>query len=302
MILRSCNILNKPSLRRIWGLFVFALACAVSGEALAGNVPYHVGPGDVLQIQVWREDDLSGNYAVTPKGAIQFPLLGEVQVAGKNPQQIKNELTEALETDYLVKAVVTVAVGVYQSHKVFVFGHIGRPGLYYLKEDPSLLKILLEAGGPASGGVRSASILRFHDTPAEGKSPLEHLKIDLNALFTAGDLSQDINLQTSDIVFVSPAGGIESDPFVSTNSIYVLGEVKNPGTFAWKEGYTALNAVLDAGGLTEFAAGNRVRLVRKKNGTQEVIRIRMGDVIEGELDKNIVLTPGDLISVPESFF
>src|SRR3990172_7111600 len=234
-----------------------ALSCLLALAALAaGPEPYRVGPGDVLAVDVWQEADLTGNYLVSSRGMIQFPLLGEVGVASKSVPEIKAALTAALSQDYLVHPVVNVSVSVYQSLKVFVFGHVTRPGLYYLREDPSFLKLLLEAGGPASAGVSSAAILRFHDVPAKGGSPLEHLRVDLNALFAGGDLSQDIPLQASDIVFVSKPGG-GSELLASGNQVYVLGEVKNPGTYTWKEGYTTLNAILDAGGLTEFAAGNR---------------------------------------------
>ena len=277
------------------------LGFAVRGAHAAGPEPYRVGPGDVLAIDVWQEADLRGNYLVTGRGLIQFPLLGEVGVASKTLPEIKAALTAALSKDYLVHPVVNVSVSVYQSHKVFVFGHVTRPGLYYLREDPSFLKLLLEAGGPASAGVSSASILRFHEVPAQGGSPLEHLRVDLNALFTGGDLSQDVPLQASDIVFVSrPGSGPEL--LASGNQVYVLGEVKNPGTYTWKEGYTALNAILDAGGLTEFAAANRARLVRGQDGNRKVETLKLGDVVEGQLEKNVPLKPGDLINIPESYF
>ncbi|MEW6776060.1 MAG: polysaccharide biosynthesis/export family protein [Bdellovibrionota bacterium] len=286
-------------------LLAAVLAFLRAPQALAGAPPYLVGPGDVLRIDVWREEELSGSFVVGSKGQIQYPLLGEIPVAGKTAAQIKEELGQTLGKDYLIDPVVTVSVSEFRSHKVFLFGHVAKPGLYYLREDPSFLKVLLEAGGPASPGVASASVLRFSD-PAEkpesaGGSPLKHVRVDLGALFARGDLSQDILLESSDIVFLNRPGG-ESDLLASGTQIFVLGEVNKPGTYTWREGYTALNAVLDAGGLTEFAAANRARLVRGTGEGREIVTIRLGDLVEGEIDKNVTLQPGDLISIPESLF
>lgn len=281
-------------------MFTLALAIVVVGlfPAEAPARDYEVGPGDVLRVRVWREDDLSADYSIDPRGRIHFPLLGEVPVAGKTVREIEQTLIDQLGRDYLVDPVVTVTVEEYRSRKVFLLGHVTKPGVYYLGEENSLLRVLLEAGGPATSSVAGASILRFNEGP-EGPS-LEHLRSDLHALFKQGDLSEDVELKPADIVFLTRGG--EEDTLGLQDRVFVLGEVKNPGAYRWREGYTVLNAILDAGGLSEFASGNRVRLVRGEGENRKVERVEAAEILEGELDKNIVLQPGDLISVPESFF
>lgn len=279
-----------------WFVLVMAALQALAIPAWTATQSYHVGPGDVLEIRVWQEPDLSGKFAVEPRGHILAPLLGEVPVAGKSVREIRDQLVEAYGKDYLVNPVVTVSVAEYRSHKVFLMGRVAQPGTYYLKEDPSFLRVLLDAGGPSGLQAGVATVLRFDES---GSGKLEHLRVNLHDLFVTGDLSQDIDLQAQDIVFVSAS---DSDIDISGDQVFVVGEVKSPGKFRWHEGYTALNAVLDAGGLTDFASGNRARLVRGKGEEREVITLDLSDLLEGELDKNVTLMPGDLISVPESFF
>lgn len=278
-------------------LCLFSLLSALhAGPAVAESGGYEVGPGDILDVRVWQEPDLSGKFPVEARGHFLAPLLGEFPVAGKTVQQIREELIAAYGADYLVKPVITVNVAEYRSHKVFLLGRVAQPGTYYLKEDPSFLRVLLDAGGPSGLTAGVATVLRFDE---KGSGQLEHLRVNLNDLFVSGDLTQDIDLKAQDIVFVSAAGA-ETD--LSGDQVFVVGEVQKPGKFRWYEGYTALNAVLDAGGLTDFASGNRARLVRGRGEDREIIRLELGELLEGQLDKNVTLMPGDLISVPESFF
>ncbi|MBD3308388.1 hypothetical protein GF339_18265, partial [candidate division KSB3 bacterium] len=82
-----------------------------------------------------------------------------------------------------------------------------------------------------------------------------------------------------------------------------VGSVVNPGVYTYKEGDTVLDALLRAGGFTEFASRNSTKLVRETDGKTQTFRVRMKDVMEdGEMDKNMEITPGDMIIVPESFF
>ena len=88
-----------------------------------------------------------------------------------------------------------------------------------------------------------------------------------------------------------------------TPRIRVVGEVARPGVYALSEAATLLDAVLVAGGLTEYGAGNRARLIRGEGAARSETRIRIGDLLDGrENAENLALRAGDLIVVPESFF
>ena len=87
------------------------------------------------------------------------------------------------------------------------------------------------------------------------------------------------------------------------SAVKLVGQVKNPQSVAFHEGLTVLDAVLLGGGLTDYAAGNRARSIRKEGGRTIEIKVHIKDMVErGNLDTNVALRPGDTLIVPESRF
>lgn len=164
---------------------------------------YVIGPGDVLQVFVWRQPELTVSVPVRPDGKVSTPLIEDIVAVGKTPSQLAREME----------------------------------------------KILSEY-------VRSPQVN----------------------------------------VIVSQA--------VSTNSqVKVIGQVAKPQALPYREGITALDAVLSVGGLAQFAAGNRAKVVRTENGKQREIRLKLDDLVnKGDMRQNILLRPGDVLVVPESRF
>ncbi|BAU47898.1 sugar ABC transporter substrate-binding protein [Sulfurifustis variabilis] len=95
---------------------------------------------------------------------------------------------------------------------------------------------------------------------------------------------------------------LRSHEFLSR--VRVTGAVRAPRSMPFRQGMTVLDAVLEAGGVNDFAAANRAKLYRKKNGQQtEVLDVDLGDILnKGRLDTNVLLIPGDVITVPERLF
>jgi polysaccharide export outer membrane protein len=261
---------------------------------------YRVGPGDVLSVEVFGEKDLSGNVTVSQDGKIKNILLGDINVDGLTTAQIESLLTKKLGKDYLVNPMVTVSIKEYLSHKVYVLGDVEKPGTYALTTESRLLDILLKAGGPTSNAGDNVSILRREN------GTLQHVKVDITRLFVEGDLSQNIVINDGDIIYVSreEKGNITSRFYEKKlNLFYVVGEVKSPGAYELHEGYTVLNAILQAGGFTDYSKKNGVMLVRYENGARKVYHLKMGDVLDkGELSKDMSVKASDLIIVPESLF
>ena len=267
---------------------------------------YRVGTGDTIQIHVWDEEELSGDFLVMFRGKISYPLIGEVEVSGLTAPQIASKLKGLLGRDYLKNPHVTVAVKDYRSQKVYIFGKVLRPGIHILKEKTDVLKVLLDIGGPAEM-ADSLTILRFPKGVSTGGGPsqangkVESIRVNISKLLGEGDLSQNKQVMNGDILLVSARG--TSPVIAGTNRFYVLGEVSNPGVYEMGDGYTVLNAILDAGGFTEYAATNKMRLLRGEGEEQEVIVVRGGDlVMKGDKAADIALHPGDILVVPESFF
>jgi len=121
---------------------------------------------------------------------------------------------------------------------------------------------------------------------------------------TPSELARDMEAKLAEYIRSPQVNVIVTNPQSSFSKITVVGQVTNPGAVPYREGMTALDVVLAVGGLAEFAAGNRAKLVRKdaKGKTVEK-RVRLEDLLKkGRLKENVDMMPGDVLIVPESFF
>lgn len=271
---------------------------------------YVLGPGDVIQIRVLNEENLDKTVTVTPDGFITYPLLGDLRVDGLTTMQVDAQITSLLARDYLVNPEVILDVVKQRSKKVYIMGAVKQPGYHELPSDQRLLGTLLSAGGPVSFETE-ARILRLPKQEFVGDESVETLSpivVDLEKLFEEGDQTQNVVLQDGDVVMVAAKKGAAPDiagmkPDEGAQQFYVVGSVVKPGIYPYKPDDMILDAILRAGGFTEFAARNSTKLVRETDGKTRTIQVKMKDVMEkGEMDKNVAIMPGDMIIVPESFF
>ena len=258
-----------------------------------GENVYRVGPGDVLKVTVYGEEDLSGLFRISPEGTISWSWVGEVQASGRTETEILEDLREILTRDYIRQPRVDLSIAEYQSQVVYFFGNVRHPGIRRLGENRSLLANFLQTGGPKVWGDSLIGILRTE--PEAGTQ--DQISISLHSLM-AGD--KDILLRDQDIITVSAPDA--AAVFTGEDRVYVLGAVNAPGSFRWEEQMTALDALLEAGGLAEYGSGNRARLVRGQGEEKREIRVRLQDILEGDRSQNQGLLPGDLLIVPESWF
>jgi len=185
-----------------------ASAAAPASSAPAASAPgiptdYIIGPGDTLQVFVWRNPELTTTVPVRPDGKISTPLVEDMVAVGKNPSALARDIEKQL-AEYVRSPQVNVIVTI-----------------------------------PAS-------------------------------------------------VF---------------SQVKVIGQVNKPQSLPYREGMTVLDAVLAVGGLAQFAAGNRARIVRTEDGKQHEIKIKLGELVNsGDMKQNLALRPGDVLVVPESRF
>ena len=139
------NLIRKTTAVAI-GLVWLALPLAAQQKPPESG-EYRVGIGDVIDVAVFQGDEISGEFPVESSGAITYPLLGTVFVAGMTVPEVTNLLEKLLEKDYYVDVQLQVEVENYHSKPVTVLGEVARPGTYYLEGQTSLHKILAEAGG-----------------------------------------------------------------------------------------------------------------------------------------------------------
>jgi polysaccharide export outer membrane protein len=85
--------------------------------------------------------------------------------------------------------------------------------------------------------------------------------------------------------------------------IRVVGQAADPQALSYRNGMTLLDVLIEVGGLSEFASGNKAKIVRRENGREDVIRVRLSDLLnKGDMEQNVRMMPGDVLIIPESVF
>jgi len=265
---------SSTRLRGLLCAEIFLLALLFASPLYSQD--YVVGERDVLKITVYDNPDLTTTAKVSEEGSIFFPFLGEVKVKGLTTPQIAAKISSLLAEGYIVNPQVSVYVEQFRSLKIMLIGEIARPGLFELPVGTTLLELLLRAG-PVTPNAGNEAIIK-RKTPQGEQSTT----VDFGKLLEEGDTTVDQPLQDGDNIYI-PKGG----------SYYVLGQVKSPGMFKFKEQITVFKAVVLAGGFTEIASQRRISIKRKQDG-KEVTLEKVG------LDE--LVKPDDIVNVPESLF
>lgn len=165
---------------------------------------YLIGPGDTINIIVWRNPEISMSVPVRPDGKITTPLVEDLPASGKTSTELARSIEEVL-SKYLQQPVVTV--------------------------------IVTDFVGPFSEQIR------------------------------------------------------------------VVGEATDPQALPYRENMSLMDVMIAVGGLTDFAAGNRARIIRNVKGEQQQFRVRLEDLIrDGDISANVPVYQGDVLVIPESFF
>lgn len=173
-----------------------ATATAKDAQETVSRETYIVQPGDILTISVWREKDLQGELAVRPDGGINFPLAGDIVVAGKTIEQIQKDVAAKL-TKYVPDPVVTASVKQSQGNKIYVVGKVNKPGEFASNRTIDVMQALSMAGGPNPfASVNKIKIIRR----VNGEQKIFYFKY--SRVEKGEDLEQNIILQGGDIVVV----------------------------------------------------------------------------------------------------
>ncbi|RMF92328.1 MAG: polysaccharide export protein [Nitrospinota bacterium] len=204
--LSACRSLPSIPDTRAEGTAEEEQQAALPGEE--GQVQgFRLGVGDEVKITVWKHDDLNRTLRISPTGKIFYPLVGEIQAAGKGTEDLRRIITDGLK-DYITNPQVNVDVTAFRSRKIYVFGEVERPGLLVIEDSLNILDALLLAGGPTLDADQKRIIL-IHRSPSE----LELRSINLKRLFQEGDQGQVVTLQGGDIVYVPPSFVANVDRF-----------------------------------------------------------------------------------------
>jgi polysaccharide export outer membrane protein len=280
-----------PDLRRT--ITVLAIASWLAGPATAAQESgpavgdYVVGPQDVLTITSYDQADLSGKFTLEADGTFTYPLIGRFKAGGLTLRRVEEGLKKRLKDEGFFKnPQITVAVEQYKSQKVFIVGEVRAPGTYPLSGNMSLVEALARAGSTLPSASGDAVIVHAGDNAAGPTFPTSDndpnvVRLDLRALQN-GAFSQNAMLRDGDTVFVPRA-----------ESIYVFGQVRNPGAYPLQQrNTTVLQALSLAGGVTDRGTTGRINVIRIVDGVKKEIRVKLTDVVQA----------GDTLVVPERFF
>jgi polysaccharide export outer membrane protein len=120
---------------------------------------------------------------------------------------------------------------------------------------------------------------------------------------TPAMLARDVERVLGEYVRSPQVNIIVTQPVSTFSQVKVIGQVTTPQALPYREGMTVLDAILAVGGLGQFAAGNRAKIVRTEDGKQRELKVRLHDLVkDGQMRHNLELRPGDVLVVPESLF
>src|ERR1700730_12598362 len=268
-------------------LCVCALAQPAAQTTPAGqpspSPDYVVGAQDILTITSYDQADLSGKFTVEADGSFAYPMIGRVQAGGMTLRQVEAQVKKQLKDEgFFNNPQITVSMEQYKSQKIFVVGEVRTPGSYPLSGDMNLVEALARAGSTLP--TASGEVVIVHPTGGHVSGPVlpsqenadNVIRIDIREL-QSGSISQNTALRDGDTIFVPRA-----------ESVYVFGQVKNPGAYALQQkNTTVLQALSLAGGVTDRGSTARIRIARIVNGEKQELKVKIGDIVQ----------PGDTIIV-----
>lgn len=157
-----------------------------------------LGPGDQVEIMVYRQNDLKRTVQVDTSGKITYPLIGDIQAKGLSIFQLRDTIRDKL-AEYIVDPQVSINVTAAQSQKIYVLGEVTKPGVFILDTPKSAIEAISQAGGFTIDAKDENVIV------VRGKREKPQLiKLDLKSALKGSDTAQNIQLKEGDIIFVPP--------------------------------------------------------------------------------------------------
>jgi polysaccharide export outer membrane protein len=157
---------------------------------------YVIGPEDMLQISVWKNESLSRELPVRPDGKISMPLLHDIQAAGLTPMQLRDKIATEL-AEYMPNPEVSVTILEVRSYRVSVLGEVIRPGVLQLRAPTTVLEALALAGGFRDFASPSKIVI-FRKDP---RGQTERLRFNYNRA-VGGSADENVTLRAGDVVVV----------------------------------------------------------------------------------------------------
>ncbi|HKQ33751.1 MAG TPA: polysaccharide biosynthesis/export family protein [Nitrospiraceae bacterium] len=200
-------MIHVRTLLIVGALLGMSVSCApVSKEALeeaSKPVPkeFLLGPEDVLEVSVWRNQDLSRTVVVRPDGKISLPLVGDVQASGLNASQVAAKIAAKL-TEFKENPNVSVSLKEVNSYFIFVLGEVLKPGKYPLKSYVTVLQGVSMAGGFTPYASKNRMQVIRTRTNEDGKESQIRIPVPYNELVSGKGEIDNFILKSGDTIVV----------------------------------------------------------------------------------------------------
>jgi polysaccharide export outer membrane protein len=247
-----------------------------------GSQPYLIGGGDSLQVTVWKNPELSQTVTVRPDGMITLPLVKDVMASGQTAMDL-GQLIESKLSAFVNAPNVTVTVVAATNFRVYTHGAVAN-GMFPLAAPINVLQLLARAGGPTADADLAAAFILRGGT---------RIPVDLEPRSGGQAAGESYPELAPEDVLVVPFRD-------ATRRILVAGEVRVPISLPFRQGTTVLDAFVAAGGGTEFADLDSVRVIRSAGEPPgREIDVDIARMLKkGDLGRNLALLPGDIVVVP----
>jgi protein involved in polysaccharide export with SLBB domain len=261
------------------------------GQSRPGDEEYRFRVGDRLYMTVPDRPALNREMQIAENGAVTLPLIGDVHVVGLTADEIRGKVWEALHELYPSIDREEITIEALLAWAVYVSGEVGEPGRYSFPNRPKLWEAIREAGGPTAEAALS-DVRIVEDQSRGGGSRV----VDVLSALERGSVDQLPRLHEGDTVVIPSQDEVYTGAF----GVNVYGAVKTPGVYRLTGRQDLASAILLAGGPTDRADLDDVRIVRPEGEQYETIKVDLQRHLDtGDPAANPQLRAGDTVTVPE---
>lgn len=300
-------------------------------ETIPSGSEYTLGPGDEVQVDIFRIPDYSGVYEVLVDGTLRLPMVGEVLIEGLTLEQAQVRISQVY-SDRLRRPIVNLRLLNPRPFRIGIAGEVSRPGSYTLTREGTQFPSLVTALETAGGITQSADLRQITITRRTGMASEQVLIADLWAFLQTGDLQHNLSLRDGDTIHIPTREAFDPNEslqvatasFAADESrplnVVVIGEVFRPGPYTVtgtaRTGAAGLpgggggtsippsvtRAIQVAGGIKPEANIREVQIYRRnRNGQQQTIGVNLWNLLaEGDIAQDIILQEGDTVFVPQA--
>jgi polysaccharide export outer membrane protein len=280
-----CLCLLCVAVNPVWAQESSSASQAGTQSAESSQAPkISIGPGDLLDIEVFDTPELSGTTRVNQSGEVNLSVVGTIHVAGLTASQASHTVEQELKArGLMIDPHVTVSIAEYASQGATLMGEVRTPGIYPTLGSRKLMDMIALGGGPTPLAGKTVTVIHRDD-------PTHPIDIPLAPNASSLAAQQNPVIIPGDTVVIAKAG-----------LIYIIGDVGKPGGFLIdnNEHLSLMQALTLAGGWTKTSATNQTRLIRKVPEGREEIRLDLKKVAYGK-EADLKVMNGDILFVPSS--